>query len=117
MVGVGVLRQWTGMSRNEIYERIASGHLPAPVKRGKSWHWDRPVITAWVEEYRARKRQEPPAPPGTLMTLDDMRAALRGLRETLADRNALPETRERVERTIARFEEMIAAGRYSPPGN
>lgn len=40
----------TGLSRSEIYRRIASGGFPAPVKLGeRASAWPEHEVTAWCE--------------------------------------------------------------------
>lgn len=41
----------TGLSKTEVYRRIASGKFPAPVKLGvKSVAWSSLVVQAWIND-------------------------------------------------------------------
>lgn len=48
----------TGLSRSEVYRRVAQGTFPAPVKIGqRSSAWAGKEVDAWIEECIASRSQ------------------------------------------------------------
>lgn len=52
------VRRLTGLSRSEIYRRMALGEFPAKVQLGtRIVAWSEDDITRWIETYIKRSRQ------------------------------------------------------------
>lgn len=52
------VRARTGLSRSEIYRRIASGEFPSPIKLGvRASAWDSEEIDAWIENRIKQSRK------------------------------------------------------------
>lgn len=50
-IKIAKVQDWVGMSKSEIYRRVADGRFPAQITLGpKSVVWDEGQIIAWMEE-------------------------------------------------------------------
>lgn len=46
---------YIGMGRSRIYQLIADGEFPPPIKIGKSSRWLKVEIDAWIEQQAAQR--------------------------------------------------------------
>lgn len=50
-----VCRQ-AGLGKSAIYEMIAAGEFPQPIKLGRFSRWSQKEVQAWVEEQKAARK-------------------------------------------------------------
>jgi len=56
LIGVSETRRISGISRTEIWRRVAKGTFPKPCKLGPlTTRWNRPEIIAWAEARLAER--------------------------------------------------------------
>jgi len=56
LIGLREVKRICGISRSEIWRRVANGTMPLPLKMGPlTTRWNRPEILAWVEKQLANR--------------------------------------------------------------